>query len=42
MVTDLEFDNYYLSQNHKYLKNIYTNSYRFRAYGTNLIEQEHR
>ena len=28
-----------LLQNHKYLKNIYTNSYRFRAYGTKVIEE---
>ncbi|ABX41327.1 leucine-rich repeat protein [Lachnoclostridium phytofermentans] len=36
----LNYNNFYLLKNHKYLKNVYTNSYKFRAYGTNLIEQE--
>lgn len=35
----VNFNNLHLLQNHKYLKYIYTNSYRFRAYGTKVIEE---
>ncbi|ABX41323.1 leucine-rich repeat protein [Lachnoclostridium phytofermentans] len=35
----VSLDNLYLLRNHRYLKNILCDGYRFRIYGTNLIEQ---